>query len=465
MEIKKIIDEIIETQGTNAKIDKIQENIGNELFKKILYLTYSRRIKFYLKQIPGYSSNKTEGFLSLETALYGLDELTSRRLTGHAGIAHLKSILEAVHPDDALVIEKIINKDLKLGTATTSINKAYPGLIEKEPYQGAIPYNEADIKEIFDTVGYAIADIKEDGRYSNAMVRGGEVDALTSRQGETTNILTAAFCKDLAKLGDGVYTGELIIPGIDRYKSNGLISALVSIGKKQLEGKNVEKELSKFYKEHGKTTQEVLDSIHFRVWHRLTIDEFFAKRSTQALRHNREQLVKDIEESGVTNVGVVKWKFVESIEEAREYFIQALENGEEGIIIKNPIGGWQDGKRKNQIKFKLEMNVDLKVIQFNYGTRGTKNENVISAMVCVSSCGKVKSVPTGIKEEDMQYIADNQNNLLGSIVEVKSCGLTYRDGMYALLHPVFIKFRDDKNTYDSLESIQAIENMVKGLTA
>ena len=36
-------------------------------------------------------------------------------------------------------------------------------------------------------------------------------------------------------------------------------------------------------------------------------------------------------------------------------------------------------------------------------------------------------------------------------------------GNYSLLHPAFTRLRDDKKTCDSLESIQQIEAMVKGL--
>lgn len=108
------------------------------------------------------------------------------------------------------------------------------------------------------------------------------------------------------------------------------------------------------------------------------------------------------------------------------------------------------------------MDVDLKIVGFNYGTG--KNANVISSVNAESADGKVFTRPTGINEETMQYITDNQSKLLGMVLEVKCCGLSSdSEGNYALLHPVFKTLRDDKNTCDTLESIKEIEAMAKGL--
>jgi hypothetical protein len=108
------------------------------------------------------------------------------------------------------------------------------------------------------------------------------------------------------------------------------------------------------------------------------------------------------------------------------------------------------------------MDVDLKIVGFNYGTG--KNINVISSVNAESSDGLVYTRPTGINEEMMNYITENQDKLLGTIVEVKCCGLSNdSNGKYALLHPVFKTLRDDKVIADSLSQIIANENMVKGV--
>lgn len=89
---------------------------------------------------------------------------------------------------------------------------------------------------------------------------------------------------------------------------------------------------------------------------------------------------------------------------------------------------------------------------------------MISSLNCESSCGKLFTRPTGFDEYMMQYITDNQNSLLNTIVEVKCSGLSYDTDMnYSLLHPVFKSLRDDKSVADTLEDIIMNEKMIKGL--
>ena len=110
------------------------------------------------------------------------------------------------------------------------------------------------------------------------------------------------------------------------------------------------------------------------------------------------------------------------------------------------------------------MNVDLKIVGFEYGDEGKKNEFVISTLVCESSCGLLKSDASGMKEDMMRHVTDNQDALLGTIVEIRSCGLTTnKDGDYRLLHPSVVELRGDKDTCDSLASAKEIEEAAKSL--
>ena len=69
-----------------------------------------------------------------------------------------------------------------------------------------------------------------------------------------------------------------------------------------------------------------------------------------------------------------------------------------------------------------------------------------------------------VREDDMKYITENQDKLIGTIIECKCSGLSKdSEGNHSLLHPVFKSFRSDKDTCDSLESIKKIENACKGL--
>ena len=472
MTIKQIFDEIASTSGNNAKIDILRKYQDNELLKRVLYMANSKRVKFFIKQIPEYTPNGSHfGDNSLEVALIALDALITRKVTGAEATGYLKSVLTSLDADDAYIIERIIEKDCKIGMGTTFMNKVFKDLIEDTPYMGAISFDEKKARAIFDKGRRGISQIKMDGRYCNAIIRGGEVE-LESRSGEPTIVTGAKFLEELALLENVVLNGELTMDGVPRYESNGIIASIIDICGKKAERteKENDKKLEAFEKKHG-SFEEALKSIRYTVWDCITVEEYFAKQSKRPYAERLKMLEGLLfgNESPTNMVRIIESRIVHSYKEAMDHFQEVLATEvdgvpQEGTILKSEIGEWKDGKPTWQIKMKLEMDVDLVIVGFNYGTKGTKNENVISSLNCESSDGLLKTRPQGIKEEMMQYITENQDKLLGKIAQVKCNGLSNdKDGNHSLLYPAFMMVRDDKDTCDSLESIKAIENMVKSL--
>jgi hypothetical protein len=468
MSIKEIFDEIAAESSTNQKMEILKKYKDNELFKRVLYLANSKRVKFFIKQIPVYTHNKI-GW-TLEEALNMLMSIANREFTGQNAIDKLTIWLENVSADDAYIIERIIEKDCKIGMGTTFMNKVIKDLIEDTKYMGAISFDEKKARAIFDKGSRGISQIKMDGRYCNAIIRGGEVE-LESRSGEATIVTGAKFLSELANFEDCVLNGELTMDGVPRYESNGIIASVIDIQSKRGERteKETEKKLEVFEKKHG-SFEKALNSIRYTVWDTITVDEYFDKSSKIPYLIRLLKVEQLIIKSGAIMVYVIESRIVNSYAEAMEHFQEVLAtevNGvpQEGTILKDENGTWKDGKPTWQIKMKLEMDVDLVIVGFNYGTKGTKNENVISSFNCESSDGLVKTRPQGIKEDMMVYITENQDKLMGKILQVKCNGLSKdKEGNYSLLYPSFVEVRDDKNTCDSLESIKNIENMVKSLT-
>ena len=118
------------------------------------------------------------------------------------------------------------------------------------------------------------------------------------------------------------------------------------------------------------------------------------------------------------------------------------------------------------MKRKLGVTIDLGVIGFEYGEAVSKNEHVYSTINLESSCGKLRTNPSGMKEAMMADITERADELMGTIVEIRCCGLTPHNdntGYVSTLHPSVVTLRDDKDTCDSLEAALEIENMAKGL--
>ena len=241
MKIKEIFDEISAEPGSNKKMEILSKYKDNTLLEKVLYLSKSKRIKFYIKQIPNYTQNGFSG--SLESALVDLEALFKRKVTGHDAVNYLKTILTHLEPDDAYIIERIIEKDLKIGMGTSNINKIFPSLIEKTPYMGAKSYDLKYVQKIIKN-GRAKSQIKMDGRYQNGIVRNGD-SLLETRAGEETILTGAKFLEELSTLTDEhVLNGELTIIGVkERSIANGIISSLDDILSKK--GERTEAETNK----------------------------------------------------------------------------------------------------------------------------------------------------------------------------------------------------------------------------
>lgn len=468
MTIKQIFDEIGGESSTNKKTEILNKYKDNELLKRVLYLANSKRVKFYIKQIPAYKANNMQCQLSFAT-LKDLDKLSSREATGNDASEYLKHLLTILDNDSAYIIERIIEKDCKIGMGTTFMNKVFKDLIEDTPYMGAISFDEKKARAIFANGKKGFSQIKMDGRYCNAIIRNGEVE-LESRGGEPTIVTGAKFLDELTKFDDCVLNGELTMDGVPRYESNGMISSIIDISSKRDERgeKETQKKLDAFEKKHG-SFDKALNNIRFTVWDTITVDEYFTKKSKTAYENRLSNVGRLIHKAKSTMVRLIDSVEISTYGEAMSHFQEVLATEvdgvpQEGTILKARDGEWKDGKPNWQIKMKLEMDVDLKIVGFNYGTKGTKNEHVISSLNCESSDGLVQTSPQGLTEEKMQYITENQTNLMGTIVQVKCNGLSKDSkGNHSLLYPSFTDFRDDKKTCDSLDSIKKIENMVKEL--
>lgn len=451
MTIKQIFDEIAAESGTNEKMNILSKYRNNELLVKVLYLANSKRVKFYIKQIPEYQTATFYLHKSLEDVLGDLSKLSDREITGNAAILHLQVLLENLSPDDAYIIERTIEKDCKIGMGTRNINKVIPNLIEKTGYMGCKPYSKKLIEKLL-AGGTCYSQEKMDGRFVNIVIQGGEV-LNESRQGEPTLLDNPAFMSELTHLKDCVINAELTMDGVERYESNGIIASLISIATKMGANKDVTKEKKKFETKHM-PYGVALDSIRVTAWDILTLDEYFTRTCTRPYNERLDDLMETI--GGYEMLSIVETREVNTVQEVMAHFEEIVGRNGEGTVVKSTDGVWADKKPNYQIKVKKEINLDLRVTGFNYGTG--KNSELISSLNVESEDGLLKTSPTGINEDDMVHITANQVALMGIIVEIKCSGVSQdSNGNYSALHPVFKIFRTDKDTANTLDECIEID--------
>jgi hypothetical protein len=461
MEIKEILDSIAIISGKNDKIKELGKHKDNELLKRVIYLAHSPRVKFYIKAIPEYQINEG-GQVGLWDVLEDLGPLINRTKTGNDAIDYLTLLFGVLSGDDQYVLERIIDKNLKIGM-DSGINKVIPNLIEETGYMGCVPFNEKRAKSFFDNGKTVLSEIKADGRYVNIVITSGEVE-FTSRQGEPSFLGECELVNELSRLTDCVLNGELVMRGYSRLISNGIIASIIDYKVKFETRTDVEnnKKYNTFIKERGMSIEDALSLVQIKVWDIISIDDFYELKSSIKRIDRLNQLKDVIKDSD--NIVIVEHKMVNSFKEAMEHFAEALENGEEGTVLKTLDGCWKNGKQTYQLKLKVEIDLDLKIVGFNYGTKGTKNENVISSITCESSCGKLTARAQGLKEDMMVFVTENQDKLLGTILEIKCNGLSSNsNGGNSVFYPTVKEFRTDKTEANSFDECLTIQNGVLGL--
>jgi ATP-dependent DNA ligase len=459
MTIKDILDEIAAEGGSNMKMEILRKHAPYPSLRDVLYLANSRRVKFYIKQIPAHSV-QPQSLVTLDQAIKGLDVLRNRVVTGHDAQNHLAQLLSDLDEADGTVIKRIINKDLRIGMGTTNINKVFPKLIEETPYMGAKAFSRDLVNKLLAS-GKALSQMKMDGRYSNSIIRHSEVE-LESRQGETTYLTGATFIQELSKLPNCVLNGELTMDGLTRYESNGIIASLVSILGKADKGEDILAERHAFLRDYNMSPEDALAHIRYSVWDMISVEEYFDFKSPIPYHQRLKNLEEALSNINPTMISIVESVEVGTYQEAMDHFQTLINQGHEGTILKSSNGAWKDGKPTYNVKLKLEITIDLKITGFRYGTG--KNASVISTVECESEDGLLKTAPTGINEKTMKWITENQQNLLGKILEVKCSGVSQNErGEYSTLHPVYNEIRDDKDKADTLQQILDIEAMAKGL--
>ena len=474
MHILDLFEKIRATNKKSEKITLLSANKDLPFLKDVIYLAHSPRVKFYIRAIPAYKTGKRLG-MDLSFALVYLKDIRSRAITGSEAIERFKEILEATSLQDAEIIKLIIGKNLKIGM-DSSINEVYPGLIEESPYQGASSYSKSKFLKLFenakkdDAYPYVISQIKADGTYRNAILSDGDI-ILESRQGELSY-----FPEDIPLYDDlheimGIFnqyvvTGELVLScEPDRPKANGIITSIMKYYQ-DLESRPDKENsgiLKKFEEKHG-NMGVYLQALEMHVWDLIPADDFVNGSCNTPYETRFDQISCAISAIGLTHVKVVETKHVQTPEQALEHYSSAQARGLEGTIVKSASAGWKSGKPTYQVKLKLEMELDLKIVGFKYGTPGTKNEDWISVLELESSCGKLSTAPGGMKEDLMKYVTANMDKLKGTIVSIKCNGITNTAKGYSTMHPSIVELRTDKKIANSLDECLEIEKSVKTLT-
>lgn len=427
-----ILDILNEINSDASRLHKeavLTREKDNEVLKEALWLAYDPYMQFYIRKIPEYTAGGKD---TLASAMMRLSLLSGRIVTGNAGIEHLRIVLNSVSKDDAKVIERIIAKDMRCGISEATINKIWPGLIPEYPVMLASVYDDKLIEKMH---WPAMVQMKMDGMRFNAIVKNGKCEFKT-RNGRTIDLLgeLEADFVCIANGVDTVFDGELTVHNsdgsiMDRKTGNGILNKAVK----------------------GTIKLDEAQLVHATIWDAIPLDQFQAGVGDIAYKNRFDWICGQIL---TDRIHVVEHNYVDNLDQARAKFEEYFKNGYEGIILKDTTAVWENKRSKSLIKFKGELECDLKVTGWEEGTG--KNVGRLGALVCESADGLIKvNVGSGFNDDDRNTI--KAEAVIGKIVAVKYNARIKNKAegsTESLFLPIFLEIREDKTQADSSKEIK-----------
>ena len=432
MNLNEFFNHLASDAGRNFKIAELEKHKSNDLLQTVIILALDPFTQFYIRKIPKYTRGVHT--IPLVQSCKQLKKLASREYTGNAAIDMLTSLLESSTPDDAKVLERIIQKDLKCGVSISTVNKVWPELIHDYP---CMLCSASDEKLISKFEFPAMVQLKMDGMRFNAIVKNGKVE-YRSRNGKEIHGIKHLDQDFIVLSGSKnyVFDGELVVNDkgiiLDRQTGNGILNKAVK----------------------GTISDLESHKIRATVWDVIDYEDFTVGYSGVPYRERFERIASSLRSDAVH---LVEHQMVESITEAREVFDSYLAQGEEGIILKNGNAVWENKRVKHQLKFKGELECDLQIVDVQEGTG--KYVGMLGAIVCQSGSDDGKtvtvSVGSGFSDDHRINLWNIRNELLGKIVALKyNSRIKNKQGGDSLFLPIFLEIREDKTDADNYKEIK-----------
>lgn len=443
-QILELLDQIAATASKNDKQAMVTGGCQVDLFKRVCEYTYNPFKTYGLRKMPTAAPMRDSKQFDDATWTL-LDDLISRKLTGNEAWDAVSVELTCLDDKSAELLTRIIRKDLRAGFSESTINKAVKGLIPDFPYMRCSLPKDAKLVE-WPWADGAISQLKADGMFANVDHEVNGLVSIRSRQGSEFPIekFPGIVADIKARTAPGhQHHGEIVVRRgpfevLERQIGNGMLNSV-------LNGGDFEEGCWPVY----------------QVWDQIPLSAVTTKgKHNVAYRQRLGSIVQQLKAVSGNSVELISTRIVRSLSEAYAHAAEVMKQGREGTVVKHPKATWKDGTSKEQVKIKLEFEVDLQVAAIVPGREGTKNEGRAGSLGCRTSDGKLL-VDVTVKNEAMRDKVDaNPEDWIGRIIAVTANDImepSESNDFHSLFLPRMSEadYRRDKTEADSLERVFA----------
>lgn len=442
MGFNDILKGFVEIHQTRSRLekDKIFKKLihkEKDLLKTVLLYTFDPFQNYYVSlEENDYTFDKNPEFsmkwdMAWSPLQKFLDKCKKKDLTGNAARDALKKVVGGVPKDYRYWIMRIVNRDLKIGLSSKTIQKYIPGLL---PFVEPMRCGTLDIKnkkQDFSKYEGWFAEPKYDGLRATVLIDDKGRSTIISRKGKpmwNCGVILDEIQK--LKLKSEVFDGEIF-------------------------GKDWNKTLSTVHTQSEKKFKD----LKFNIFDLVPLDEWLAKKATVKLRKRKSALQKLIggpkkfhalrnTPNTLIPTGVTR-------KDLKKIMEKYLRNGFEGIVMKNPRSVYSWKRSKDWLKVKPVYEGDFKIVDFKKGTG--KHRKVLGAIFVQ---GKIKwkgmewkiysRVGSGFSDKQRKEIWKSPKRYLGKTVQVEFQEVSKKknrkmEGYHALRFGVFVRLRPDKD--------------------
>ena len=443
-EILSALDAVAAEPSKTAKLGMLKAYCDSQTFRHVLELAYSPfRTYGVSPDRPEKSGSAFFDHLTMDMVY----RLASRELTGNAAREAIASEFERLSPKSGELLWRILNKDLRAGFSESTINKACPGLIPTFPYMRCSLLKGAKVEK-FDWETGVFSQEKADGMFANVNHYASGAVSIVSRQGSEFPVRPFLPLTEEVRrwLNKGTQShGEILVRKagvvLPREIGNGILNSV-------LKGGDFADDEVPIFKIWDQIPQAAV----------VSKGRYNMKYKDRLLSINNQLYCESDFTPLDPLINIIDGRVCHSMEEVMTHFREKLAEGKEGTVFKNPSAIWGDYTSKDQIKLKLDVVVDLRIVGVVPGNKGTKNEGRPGSLPCESEDGQLR-VDVTVKNEAMRDSVEKYpHDWIGQIIAVRFNAImrsTDTRKPHSLFLPRFVEAgcRIDKAVADTYQQI------------
>ena len=396
-ELKLFVDKL---QGTSSSLDKVEIlKQQSEFIQKVLEYTYNPYKQY---NVTSKTCKKNSGLFKYNTykdVFELLDDLTSRKITGHDAIAAVNGFTTA-NPGYEDLIYSIVDKDLKTRTGAKVINKAFPNLIPE--------FNVA-LAQSYEPKLASFGEGSNETWYASRKLDGVRCLAVVDEMGKCT--LYSRMGKEFTTLNKIKYAIEAT--GIINTVFDGEICLLDKDGNEDFQG--VMKELRRKDHQIENPTFMIFDMIHKTEFDKgkstnILSERLHTLRTWLGPRYDTKETLRYLDQAVITD------------ERHFDIWAQmATDNNWEGFMLRKDVG--YEGKRsKNLLKVKTFHDAEYKVVDADFGSMsvvrdGKEAQETMLSQVWIVHKNHLVKVGSGFSQE--QRIKYMNESIIGKTITVQ----------------------------------------------